>query len=98
MPNHNHMLSHVLLKHHFTPISLENYLTLHLHINPKVDAEDLKARLEYAIAAKQQQQRCACGAEIWVIGSAEVGLSCFTCITGEAYPDNDYELDFDFIE
>jgi hypothetical protein len=28
-----------------------------------------------------------------VIGSASVGNSCFTCITGESSPDNDYEID-----
>jgi hypothetical protein len=28
-----------------------------------------------------------------VIGSASVGNSCFTCITGESQPDSDYEID-----
>jgi hypothetical protein len=28
-----------------------------------------------------------------VIGSAVVGNACFTCITGEAMPDNEYEID-----
>jgi TolB-like protein len=32
-------------------------------------------------------------ADIFSIGSAEVGAACFTCITGEAWPDSDYEID-----
>jgi hypothetical protein len=27
-----------------------------------------------------------------VIGSAEAGLKCFTCITGESDPSEDYEI------
>ena len=38
-------------------------------------------------------ERCACGARIWVIGSAEAGNGCFTCITGDAWPRADYEID-----
>jgi hypothetical protein len=30
---------------------------------------------------------------IWAIGSAVVGNACFTCITGEADPSSDYEID-----
>ncbi len=33
------------------------------------------------------------GERIWVIGSTFVGHGCFTCITGEAYPTEDYEID-----
>ncbi|MGE4541145.1 MAG: hypothetical protein AB7D35_07780, partial [Bacteroidales bacterium] len=36
---------------------------------------------------------CSCGNDIWVIGSASVGNSCFTCITGESYPTDDYEIE-----
>jgi hypothetical protein len=34
----------------------------------------------------------ACGNRIWVIGSAEVRLSCFTCITGESVPSEEHEI------
>ena len=34
-----------------------------------------------------------CGNDIWIIGSASVGNSCFTCITGENYPIDDFEID-----
>ena len=92
MQSKRHLLSGTELEHHFTPISLHDYVTLHLHLNPNTHAEDLQSRLKHALDAKQQQQLCACGGEIWVIGSAEVGFACFTCITGEAYQDDDYEI------
>ena len=37
--------------------------------------------------------KCHCGNDIWVIGSAMVGNSCFTCITGESRPSDDDELE-----
>lgn len=37
--------------------------------------------------------KCSCGNDIWVIGSAAVGNSCLTCITGESEPTDDYEID-----
>jgi len=70
----------------FTPIGLDAYVKKHLVSNPGVDPAELKARLRSVLAAKEAGQRCACGEEIWVLGSAEVGLMCFTCITGEAVP------------
>ena len=76
----------------FVPITLEEYVKKHLASNPGVNAAELKTRLCNALAAKQAGERCACGGEIWVLGSAEVGLMCFTCITGEAMPDKDYEF------
>jgi hypothetical protein len=79
----------------FTPIGLEAYVALHLHSNPGVDRTDLVERLQYALAAAKRGELCRCGGPIWVIGSAEVGLSCFTCITGELHPNDDYELEID---
>ncbi|WP_409214757.1 hypothetical protein [Prosthecobacter sp.] len=81
------------MKTGFTPIRLDNYVELHLRANPDVGRADLAERLRHAMAASQRGERCQCGQPIWIIGSAEVGLSCFTCITGEAYPDEDYEID-----
>lgn len=76
----------------FVPIRLDEYVQLHLRNNPGVVAADITARLQFALDAHKAGQRCYCGAPIWVIGSAEAGLSCFTCITGESYPSNDYEI------
>ena len=37
--------------------------------------------------------KCSCGNDIWVIGSAISGNACFTCITGESFPTDEYEID-----
>ena len=76
----------------FTPISLPEYVKLHLRANPSTKQSELVARLRQAIEARRRGTLCQCGEPIWVIGSAEVGLRCFTCITGEAEPDHDYEI------
>ena len=63
----------------FAPISMNEYVREHLAANPGTDRADLIERLRSALAGA----KCACGGRVWVLGSAEVGLSCFTCITGE---------------
>lgn len=81
------------MKSKFIPIALDDYIEKHVQINPEVSRKEIRARLECAIAEHRAGKRCSCGEVIWVIGSAEAGLSCFTCITGEACPSGDYELD-----
>jgi hypothetical protein len=76
----------------FVPIRLEEYVQLHLRNNPGVVAADITARLQFALDAHKAGQRCHCGAPIWVIGSADAGLSCFMWITGESHPSGDYEI------
>jgi hypothetical protein len=76
----------------FAPISLDEYVELHVRANPGTNRADLIAQLEYAIGAYQRDARCGCGAPIWIIGSAQAGLACFTSITGEAAPDDDYKI------
>jgi hypothetical protein len=76
----------------FVPITLDDYVDLHLQSNPGSERSELTGRLEAALAAAQDGARCDCGNPIWVIGAAEVGYRCFTCITGEAMPTDDYEL------
>ncbi len=80
-------------KHGFVPIPFDGYVDLHVRSNPSVDRTDFARRLRQAVDARKAGARCACGAFIWAIGSAEAGAACFTCITGEAWPDNDYEID-----
>jgi hypothetical protein len=77
---------------HFVPIQLFEYVQKHVAANPGTDRQDLARRLQHALEAARSGTRCACGNRIWVIGSAEAGLMCFTCITLEAVPDRDYEL------
>ena len=78
----------------FTPISFDAYVDLHMRSNPKDRArEEVISMLRSALTAHKNSAKCHCGNPIWVIGSAFAGNACFTCITGEAYPDGDYEID-----
>jgi len=76
----------------FVPIRLADYVQSFLQHNHGQTAAKVTARLESALQAYRAGKRCRCGAPIWVIGSAEVGHACFTCITGEAEPSGDYEI------
>jgi len=77
----------------FVPISIDNYIIKHLESNPSENEKELRKNLESALADYKNGIKCTCGNDIWVIGSAAVGNRCFSCITGEAQPDSDYEID-----
>jgi hypothetical protein len=77
----------------FTPITLEAYVEKHLRANPGSNREEIVTGLKTALKAFKKGTKCSCGNPIWVIGSALAGNACFTCITGEAYPTDDYEID-----
>ena len=76
----------------FVPIDIDEYVRLHAEKNPNTDRTELTSQLTEALQAYQDGLRCGCGNRIWVIGSALAGLSCFSCITGEAVPKSDYEI------
>jgi hypothetical protein len=76
----------------FTPISIARYVKLHAASNPGTDVVELSRHLRQVLAAKAAGERCSCGEPIWVVGSAQAGLGCFTCITGDVVPDSDYEV------
>ena len=77
----------------FISITTDKYIDLHLKRNPSENRNDLRKRLNQALTDFENGVKCACGNDIWVIGSAFVGNSCFTCITGESIPIDDYEID-----
>jgi hypothetical protein len=77
----------------FVPIPIDKYITMHLKNNPSEKEVDLRKRLKSALQAYEKGLKCSCGNDIWVIGSASLGNSCFTCITGESFPIDDYEID-----
>ena len=77
----------------FIPISIDEYIKKHLKSNPSESETDLRKRLNRALTDYKNGLKCHCGNDIWVIGSASVGNSCFSCITGESYPTDDYEID-----
>ena len=76
----------------FTLISKDAYVDRFLKANPSERRDNVVARLDDAIAAHKEGKRCSCGEQIWIVGSAEAGYGCFTCITGEATPDSNYEI------
>ena len=78
----------------FTFISLDAYVDLHIKANlHDRSRQEVVSALRSALADHKQGAKCRCGNPTWVIGSAFAGNACFTCITGEAYPDGDYEID-----
>jgi len=77
----------------FVPIGIEQYIQQHVRSNPGQTPEELRARLRECVSAALRGERCHCGEPIWAIGSAVAGHACFTCITGQANPSDDYEID-----
>lgn len=76
----------------FVPIEIDAYVSLHMASNPGESARALRTRLVAALEAKRAGRSCACGAPIWVVGSATAGIACFTCITLESTPHGDFEI------
>lgn len=77
----------------FKPITIDKYVALHLRNNPEENEKELRNNLQTALKAYHNGKKCSCGNDIWVIGSAFVGHSCFTCITGESYTHDDFEIE-----
>lgn len=80
------------MKSGFSPISIEKFIKSFVKNNPKQDPKELREALLDTLKDYQEGVKCYCGNDIWVIGSAITGNACFTCITGEAYPESDYEI------
>lgn len=79
----------------FTPIRLDEYIELHVRTNPGANLAELRKQLDFAIGASRAGALCQCGAPIWIIGSAQAGLGCFSCISGQPNPEDDYEIEVD---
>jgi hypothetical protein len=77
----------------FVAIRMDEFIKLHRKSNPGERPDEFITLLRRSVADARQGSRCHCGAPIWAIGSAVVGNACFTCITGEADPSSDYEID-----
>lgn len=77
----------------FKAIDIDKYVELHLKINHGTSRREITAALHDVLQKHQAGKKCSCGNPIWVIGSAAGScLGCFTCITGEAAPNDDYEI------
>lgn len=83
------------MKAGFTPIKLHDYVELYLQANPGTVRAEVVQQLESTIRAVRTGARCQCGAQIWIIGSAQTRLGCFRCITGQTAPYHDYEINVD---
>jgi len=76
----------------FVPITLPEYVHLYLQSNPGDNENEITERLDEALKAFRAGKKCHCGDPVWVIGSAEAGWMCLTCITGSTDNSADYEL------
>ncbi|MEQ1892059.1 MAG: hypothetical protein ABL998_05910 [Planctomycetota bacterium] len=77
----------------FIPISIDEYARKHVASNKGDNLADITSALRNQLEVFNRGVNCSCGEPIWVIGSALAGSACFTCITGEAEPSDDYEID-----
>ena len=81
------------MKYGFTSISHKEFIDSYLRKNPDTPRNEIVEGVDYALAAYKRGETCSCGNPLWVVGSAISGLGCFTCITQEAMPESDYEID-----
>lgn len=77
----------------FTPISIDDYVKVHLKNNPEHNEQDLRKMIHEAFSDYLKGVRCSCGKDLWVIGSAFMGKGCFTCLTGQSTPSDEFELE-----
>ncbi len=77
----------------FTPISINNYLALHLKNNPSANEAKLRSKLDRILSEFNEGIKCDCGNPLWVIGSALLGMGCYSCLTGEKLPTENFEID-----
>lgn len=80
-------------KYGFTPISKDEFIKSYLANNPGTDRKEIESAIERSLELFREGGKCSCGNPIWVVGSAVAGTACFTCITGESKPDDDYEIE-----
>ena len=77
----------------FSPITIDDFVKLYLASNKDATRKEIVGGLKEALQDYKNGVKCDCGNPIWVIGSAVAGNGCFTCITGESHPTDDYEID-----
>lgn len=77
----------------WTPITIDEYVKIHLKENPNEKENVLRVRIEAALDDYNNGIKCKCGKDIWIVGSASSPFGCFSCITGKDHPAGDYEID-----
>jgi hypothetical protein len=83
----------LILQKGFIPIELKKFVEEYFKSIPGSSRKEITSGLKTALDDYKSGVKCDCGSPIWVIGSAVTGNACFSCITGEAMPDDDYEID-----
>jgi hypothetical protein len=81
------------MKTGFVPIKPNKFVEKHINSNPDTSRKEIETGLKAALKNYRSGVKCDCGNPIWAIGSAITCNACFTCITGDAVPDSDYEID-----
>ena len=76
----------------WNPITIDQFVKIHLKKNPKANEKVLRVRIEAALDAYKNGMKCQCGKDIWIVGSASAPFACFSCITGKDHPRGDYEI------
>jgi hypothetical protein len=75
------------------PISIDQYVKIHLRKNPNDNEMTIKMRIDAALDYYKNGLKCRCGNDIWIVGSTTVPFGCFSCVTGKDHPQGDYEID-----
>jgi hypothetical protein len=75
------------------PVTIDEFVKIHLHENPTENEKVLRVRIEAALDDYKNGIKCQCGKDIWIVGSASSPSGCFNCITGRDFPAGDYEID-----
>jgi hypothetical protein len=76
----------------FKKITVDSFIQMYKQSNPDENVAELRNNLLHFKKLKKRGEKCICGNPIWAIGSAISGKGCFTCITGESYTTDDYEI------
>jgi hypothetical protein len=77
----------------FVPISIEDFIEIHLESNPLENSKVLRVKLESAIEAYRNGEKCSCGNDLWIVGAATSSFRCYQCITGKPHPAGEYEIE-----
>lgn len=75
-------------------IKIEKFAKTYVERNNGEDLKQVTKSLKEALKRKNSGAKCSyCDEPIWAIGSAITGFDgYFSCITGEAYDSDDYEV------
>jgi hypothetical protein len=89
----NELVIYLNFKIMWIPITIDDYVKVHLKKNSNENEKVLRVRIEAALDDYKNSVKCQCGRDIWIVGSASAPFGCFSCISGRDFPAGDYEID-----